>query len=233
MIDVDFHSHILPYIDDGAKDTDVSQKMLLMLKEQGIKTVAATSHFDASSISTEDFLAKRSASYEALSKSCDLSEMPRIVLGAEVYCTEKISKIDLAPLCYDGTNYLLLELPRLPYGDWIIEELEIITYKQKLVPIIAHIDRYMEWYSDRDIDSLLSFDDAVFQINNRAFTKKKTSRVVTDIIKAGYPVVLGSDAHDTEHRKPNFDVLNKTLGSFMNKRSLLPKLKSTYKKIKI
>lgn len=42
---IDFHSHILPGIDDGSKSTEESLEMLDMLRAQGVDTVAATPHF--------------------------------------------------------------------------------------------------------------------------------------------------------------------------------------------
>ncbi len=219
-IEVDYHSHILPFMDDGASDIDVSKKMLCMLGEQGIKRVAATSHFDPRKEKISEFISRRDDSLKRLSSSCDMSVMPEIVLGAEVYFTEGVSEMDLSPLCYGDTDLLLLELPRLPYGEWIYNELEVISYKQKLVPVIAHIDRYMEWYSDKDIDSLLSLDDAVYQVNNNAFLKKKTRNRVCDIIKSGYRVVLGSDTHDIENRCPNFDMLTRELSKLKNRKML-------------
>ena len=44
---IDFHSHILPGIDDGSKDPEMSLKMVAALQEQGVDTVCATSHFYA------------------------------------------------------------------------------------------------------------------------------------------------------------------------------------------
>ena len=42
---VDFHSHVLPGIDDGSKDPEMSLQMLCMLAKQGITHVVATPHF--------------------------------------------------------------------------------------------------------------------------------------------------------------------------------------------
>ena len=42
---LDFHTHILPGIDDGSKDIETSCKMLDMLKEQNVDIVVATPHF--------------------------------------------------------------------------------------------------------------------------------------------------------------------------------------------
>lgn len=217
-IDVDFHTHILPFMDDGAIDVAESVKMLSMLGEQGIRRVAATSHFDVREESVTEYISRRALSYEMLCSSCDMSKLPEIVLGAEVYCTEGISSYDLSPLCYEGTDLLLFELPRRSFGEWIQRELEVIAYKQKLVPVIAHIDRYMDWYSDAETESLLSFEDAVFQVNNNAFFKKNVRKKVCDIIKDGYRVVLGSDTHDLANRRPNFDLIEKEFSKFKHRR---------------
>lgn len=42
---IDFHSHVLPCMDDGSKSTEESIQMLSMLREQGVETVVATPHF--------------------------------------------------------------------------------------------------------------------------------------------------------------------------------------------
>ena len=44
---IDWHSHILPEMDDGSRDTDESIAMLEALKHQGVDTVIATPHFHA------------------------------------------------------------------------------------------------------------------------------------------------------------------------------------------
>ena len=45
---IDFHSHILPEVDDGSASVEESAALLSMLSEQGVDVVAATPHFDTS-----------------------------------------------------------------------------------------------------------------------------------------------------------------------------------------
>ena len=59
---IDFHSHILPGIDDGSKSTEESLEMLDMLRAQGVVTVAATPHFYARENTPEVFLQKHGTS---------------------------------------------------------------------------------------------------------------------------------------------------------------------------
>lgn len=63
---IDFHSHILPGIDDGSASVEESLKLLEMLAEQGVKTVVATPHFYPDRTSVSDFLRRRDAAYQRL-----------------------------------------------------------------------------------------------------------------------------------------------------------------------
>ena len=56
MTFLDVHSHILPNVDDGAKDMETSVKLLEMLKEQGVTDVIATPHFYPIEDSIEEFV---------------------------------------------------------------------------------------------------------------------------------------------------------------------------------
>lgn len=230
-IDVDLHTHVLPYMDDGAANSEMSRKMLLMFRDQGIRTVAATSHFDFRKESAEDFISRRTESMKRFYSECETEGLPEVIPGAEVHLMPGLSSIQLEPLCYKDTNYVLIEMPHLPFSDRFISELEVLVYKQKLVPVVAHIDRYMEWYSESDVERLLSFEEAIFQINNHAFFKKSVCRPVTKIIKDGYPVVLGSDAHDSGDRRPNFDLLDDVMGKHYYQKHIVPAIIETTKEI--
>ena len=56
---VDFHSHLLPLVDDGSKSIDESIALLRMEAEQGIRRVIATPHFYPQHDSPERFLKRR------------------------------------------------------------------------------------------------------------------------------------------------------------------------------
>ena len=50
---IDFHTHILPLMDDGSKSIEESIKMLKMLSAQGVKRIVATPHFYANDESVD------------------------------------------------------------------------------------------------------------------------------------------------------------------------------------
>ena len=68
---IDFHTHILPGIDDGSRNSEESIQMLNLEQEQGITKIVFTPHFYANRNSVERFLKRREASYERL-----LSKVP-------------------------------------------------------------------------------------------------------------------------------------------------------------
>ena len=56
---IDFHSHILPDVDDGSRSLEQSLAMLQMEADQGIRRVVATPHFYAQNDIPEKFLRKQ------------------------------------------------------------------------------------------------------------------------------------------------------------------------------
>ena len=205
----DYHSHILPNIDDGSDSIKTSLKMIKMMKQQGIGIIVATPHFYMHrEASLDSYLVKRQNAYEKLMAS-----------GAEVAIEKGISVLgELEKLCISGTRLILLEPPFTQYNSWIVEEIDEIANSRRLIPIIAHVHRYMGVYSKSDLKSLMSVD-AVFQINAEAFEHFSTRRFVNKLISSGRDFVFGSDAHDLDDRKPNFDLIAKRSGSENIRRS--------------
>ncbi len=204
----DYHSHILPEIDDGSKSAEESVQMLEKLSEQGLERVVATPHFYAHrEESVESFIKKRKSAYEKLSrKNIPVKE---IYLGAEILMESGISECDgIEKLAIEGTNLILLEPPYYDCPKNLTDEIYSISYDYKLKPIIAHIHRYIGLYEKSEIEELLKID-AVFQINNQAFRNFREKHFVKSLIKEGYPLVFGSDCHNMTSRIPDFDVILK------------------------
>ncbi len=220
----DYHSHILPRIDDGAKDVEMSMKMLEILKNQGIERVIATPHFYLhKQKSVPDFIRKRD---NAL-KKIDSSSI-EIVTGAEVAIEHGLSEVeDIEKLAISGTNLILLEFPYTHFSEWMIEEIYNITYEHNLKPIIAHVHRYIPYYNKSDMEQILKID-AIFQMNNEALRSFKEKRLMKRLLNNDFPVVFGSDCHNLSNRKPNFDLLFKKI-----KESFLDKSDSFYEKYSI
>lgn len=202
------HCHILPQIDDGSQSVEMSLEMIGTMKAQGVERIVATPHFYAHrEKSVAHYVEKRA---HALGKLIEAdASCKEILLGAEIAIEHGISQLPgLEQLRFAGTDYMLLELPYASFSHWLIEEITDIAYEYHITPVIAHIHRYLEYYSRSELEEILKLD-AVFQINNEAFGNFKEKKFVKSLIKDGYPYLFGSDAHNMSDRKPNWDLLVK------------------------
>ena len=90
---IDFHTHILPGIDDGSRDTEMSLAMLEAEMSQGVNTVVLTPHFYAHRRSIGHFLEKRQHALEklqqALEKLQGRSEKSQRALEKSQHTSEK------------------------------------------------------------------------------------------------------------------------------------------------
>lgn len=217
---VDFHSHVLPGIDDGSKDTDMSFAMLELEQAQGIETVIATPHFYADRDSVEAFLSRRKQSMERLmqASSREKKSLPQICLGAEVHYFSAIGKASmLHELCVEQTKILLLELPFRQWDDSIYENIERLFEKQGLNIVLAHIERYYGFQRDRHVWKKILQLPVCIQMNAEAFIDWRRRGRNLRILKNSGRVLLGSDAHNLTTRRPNLlegcEAIEKKLGS--------------------
>lgn len=202
---VDFHSHILPGIDDGSKTAEESIAMLTMAAEQGIRCVVATPHFYPGYDRPERFLENRArAEAELLEAMKDRQNLPEVIVGAEVYFFRGIGQSELLPeLTIQGKRCILLEMPPAPWSEDIYRELEEIWDKWGVTPIIAHIDRYIAPFRTDGIPERLSRLPVLVQANAEFFLGKFTGPMALRMLKKDQIQLLGSDCHNLTSRKPN------------------------------
>ena len=198
---VDFHSHILPALDDGSRDTEESLLLLRMLSDQGIRTVCATPHFNANRTSVDEFLSLRDASYDSL-KPMLTDELPQVRLGAEVAYYEGISRLEgLSKLCIENTNILLLEMPFCRWSEYTVNEVIQLSCRGDFRLALAHIERYTALNGTRIIERFAD-SDIILQVNASFFTELKTRRKAIRMLKNGYIHLIGSDCHSITARPP-------------------------------
>lgn len=215
---IDFHTHILPEIDDGATSVSESLEMLKLAKSSGAETVILTPHFLADT-TIDEFCQKRSDKLLALQNEIekDKSDFPNLLCGAEVYLNSALSEVpDLKKLCISGTNLLLLELPFSTWNMWHFNEVYNIAQKHDVVPIMAHIERYLSSPKDiQRIEPLISMG-AKFQVNVDSFETLHGKRVIRELADKGLMCALASDCHDLVNRSPDIShtlsVMSKKLG---------------------
>lgn len=198
---IDFHSHILPCIDDGSENVEMSLRMVAALKEQGADTICATSHFYATERTLDRFLFRREEAFGML-KSALPTDSPQILLGAEVLYFPRVSRMDnLSKLCLEGTNLLLLEMPFERWTDYMIREVMDLAHTGRFTLLLAHIERY---YFQQPVSVWDSFlDNNILMQANALFFLPFFSRFkALKLLKQGRIHLLGSDAHNMDSRAP-------------------------------
>ena len=183
--------------------------MLSASAAQGVHTVVATPHFYRSEETIASFLQRRSQAVQRLEGH--IPEGMTLVLGAEVLLQKGLSKRDLRDLCIQGTSRILIELPFMPPENWVYEELENIALDQRLDVILAHVDRYMVWYSRDKIASIMDFPGVSVQLNGEAFLDAATFRALRRWLPQPKRLVFGSDMHHIDRRQPNLGEAYKSL----------------------
>ena len=215
----DFHSHILPGIDDGSSSVEESLKLLEIEAEQGIKRVVATPHFYANHDSPERFLERRENAKALLEKALESRiDMPKIEIGAEVHFFRGISDSEFLPeLTITNKRFILIEMPDSDWSESMYSELESIYYQRGITPIIAHMDRYISPFRTRKIPEKFSKMPVLVQANASFFLEGGlTSKFALKLLKEDKIQLLGSDCHNLTKRPPKLglaaEVIRKKLG---------------------
>ncbi len=201
----DFHSHVLPAMDDGSRSAEESLAMLRTAADAGVRYVAATPHFYPHRESPEAFLTRREAAWETLARAMEgTEELPTVFCGAEVYAFEGMSECEeLRRLTLAGGDTILIEMPMTAWSDRLLGELCGIQKKLGLVPVVAHIDRYLHRFNARRIMERMAELPVFLQANSSFFLERSTRRMALNFLCEHRIHVLGSDCHDEKRRPPN------------------------------
>lgn len=209
---IDFHSHILPGIDDGSPNAATTSKMLDMEKKQGIETIVATPHFYMSEQSLGSFLENRAKAYETAAPLAAERGM-ELVCGAEVLFTPSLGDIDLKKLCVGKTNYLMIELPYAKLTDHFIRSFRSFAgnISSEITLILVHAERYLNFTSEESLYEIMNADMLV-QLNSGSFKPfSKHLGFMYELLRHDMAHLLGTDCHNTGSRCPNMEIARKAI----------------------
>lgn len=200
---IDLHCHIIPGVDDGARDDEQTLRMLRTASADGIGTIVATphaGHTDRTQI--ESGLARVNRIVH------DAGVDVRVLPGCEV----RIGA-DLVPrvhsgelLTINGTSYLLLEL-YLAHS-WAMDIVELVVDRLQsadIWPVLAHVERYPTVQRDlSSIDGLLrrGVPMQVNALSLAGYHGPAAQETAERLAKAGNLHLLATDAHNEGRRAP-------------------------------
>lgn len=179
---------------------------------QGADLLVSTSHFYGNEEYPADFLKRRNAAARHLKNGMlfRAEVYPRVVLGAEVLFFPGISEAEgIAQLKIGKSGSILIEPPMAPWTEDMLDEIRQLGRNFDLIPIIAHVDRYMSMLQDESLLDRVLQRNLVVQVNGSYFLNPKTQKAAFSNLKAGKIQLIGSDCHNLGSRSPNLGSVRK------------------------
>jgi len=197
----DLHAHIIPTVDDGSPDMQMSLAMLEAEIAQGVQHLILTPHFRLE----ENNVHKIKAHYDALIAQVRKNNLPiQLHLGSEIfYDSSTIEKLaEGQVLTMAGTRYVLIEFSptvSFHYLDHAMDELLMAGY----YPILAHAERY-QCIADHlnKLEELVN-KGVYIQINANSFLSHPKKKQLVSLIDEGLIHFIGTDCHRMDWRPVN------------------------------
>jgi len=199
---VDIHSHLVPGVDDGARDVAAAVESVERFTRLSIRRIVTTPHIDGSLTldprRLEERLAEVSEAWEraaeAIGERCPEVEFRR---GHEVLLD--VPEVDLSDprLRLAGTSFVLVEWPRLrvpPRTGPVLEGIRAMGYR----PIVAHPERYWGIADSMDVVQEWRSVGAYLQVNYGSIVGRygDAARAAAHrLLRRGWVDYLASDFH--------------------------------------
>lgn len=202
---IDLHSHILPGVDDGSDDMDMSLKIANLYVENGINKVISTSHYIEGEVCNSPELLRKGI--ESLQYELDILDIPlEIYPGNEIYLTPNVvgKVLDGEILTLNDSNYVLIELPMKEMPIYVKEMIYELRLKG-ITPIIAHPERNSRIQEDPNILCEFINMGALAQLNlpslEGLYGKSANNTAIT-LLQHNMIHFAGTDTHSNRRRSP-------------------------------
>lgn len=189
----DWHSHILPRVDDGVQTMDEALEILALYEEHGVKAIWLTPHVMEDVPNTTASLRERFADLKAVYKGSI-----RLHLAAEYMLDnlfrKRLKEDDLLPLGENG-NCLLVETSYYNPPINMYSLLERIKTKG-YYPVLAHPERYL-YMTNEDYRRLTEMGVRL-QLNLFSLSGiygKEIGWEAERLLKSGRYTHIGTDTH--------------------------------------
>jgi protein-tyrosine phosphatase len=222
---VDIHSHLLPGIDDGAKDLETSIALIQKMASYGIQNFITTPHILGDVYpNTPEVIKRKLKEVTDELKRRNLLDIS-ISAAAEYMMDEKFTDlIEKEQLLTLKDNLVLVEMsyfsPPINLYE-ILFQLQLKGYK----PILAHPERYNTYHNNFKEYYKLKRAGCLFQLNLLSLTEhygKHIQKTTEKLLKENMYDFVGTDAHHHQH----LETLQK-IGTLKNLKSIEDLMKST------
>lgn len=201
----DLHCHILPALDDGAKNMETTKAMIKIAYAEGIRRMIVTPHFYASrkSAAVEEIqTVLRSVQKQMSSWGVNI----KLYVGNEIYYHSEIPELleqgKAGTLA--GSRYVLVEFdPMTEYSYLRDGILKLDSYGY--IPVLAHAERYECLFEKKERLQRVKEHGGILQVNASSFQGgmfDKMKKRAKYLMKKELVDVIGTDAHSNGKRSP-------------------------------
>ena len=203
---IDFHTHIIPNIDDGSRSIEETFNLIKEAKEAGFEGIVLTSHYIENYYETD--APERDVWVKAISDNLENKGIETdLYLANEIYMSDNMMKllIDGKASTINNSSYVLFEMPL----DSEPENLYDVIYtlqENKLIPVLAHPERYSFVQKEPELINDLIEKGVLMQANYGSILGQygeKAELIVRKFLEKNMIHFLGSDVHrqDTIYKK--------------------------------
>ena len=135
---IDFHSHILPNIDDGSRSIEETFNLIKEAKEVGFEGIVLTSHYIEGYYETD--VPERDVWVNAIKENLNTKGIDiDLYLGNEIYISDNMMDllINNKASTINNTCYVLFEMP-LNVEPMNLYNVIYSLQENKLIPVLAH-----------------------------------------------------------------------------------------------
>ena len=239
---IDIHSHILPNIDDGARSIEETFNLIKEAQKAGFEAIISTSHYMENYYETD--VPEREVWVKAICENLQTKNIEtNLYLGNEIYFSDNIIELleQRKASTINDTSYVLFELP-LNAEPMNLYDVVYEMLQYKLVPILAHPERYSYVQKDPDLIYDLIEKGVLMQANYGSIIGQygeKAQIIVRKFFKNNMVHFLGSDVHRPNTIYPKIPQILREIESIIGSEKLEelttknPKLLLNNKKIEI
>jgi protein-tyrosine phosphatase len=200
---IDLHSHLIPAVDDGARNAFDARDALAVLASDGVRRVVATPHVQASILADPAARARRLTELDMgwrLLRNVreELPEdAPVLQRGAELLLDAPEPDLSDPRLRLAGGPAVLVEFPFLRIPMYAERQLEGLL-DAGWIPVVAHMERYAEL--GRSLAQIARWREmgVVLQVNAGSLLGRygvRPRRRAWHLLASGWAALLASDYH--------------------------------------
>lgn len=204
MVLVDIHCHLLPGVDDGAKDWQASMKLAKAAVRNGVTHAIVTPHtLNGKYVNHKKEIIRLTDNFQQMINDAGLplTVFPGMEVRLSGALPQALANDDIL-FCDEDEHYMLLEFPSEDVPTYA-QDMIFDIMKRGITPIIVHPERNNRILKEPEVLQDMLEQGCLVQLTASSYTGvfgKKIEQLTKRLIAAGQGCTFASDAHDLPKR---------------------------------